>query len=352
MKDKILVIEDNTDVRENISEILELSGYEVIAAENGKKGVEAALSSPPDLILCDIMMPELDGFGVLRILSKNPAVSDIPFIFLTAKAEKQDFRRGMGLGADDYITKPFDDVQLLDTLEMRLEKSKRLRVSFDGSKDGVNQFMREAKAQSEMLQLTEDRESRIFRPRDVIYKEGQMARWIYFVSSGRVKVFQTNDYGKEFITHLYGPGQFFGYLPILQEEAYTDSCSAVEESELMLIPREDFVNLLHSSRDISTRLIKILAGQVSENEQLLIQLAYGSVREKVAATLVSLHDQYKDSEGKARLSLLREDLASMAGIAKETVIRTLSDFKDEGLVKIIDHEILIEDVEPLKNLPY
>ena len=123
--DKILIIEDNNDVRENLAEILELSGYDVSAAENGKVGVEAALGDVPDLILCDIMMPELDGFGVLRILSKNPKVASVPFIFLTAKAEKEDFRRGMGLGADDYITKPFDDVELLDTIEMRLKKRSR-----------------------------------------------------------------------------------------------------------------------------------------------------------------------------------------------------------------------------------
>ncbi|MCB0644427.1 MAG: response regulator, partial [Phaeodactylibacter sp.] len=95
---KILVIEDNEDVRENLEEILELSNYEVYLAENGKKGVELALTHQPDLILCDVMMPELDGYGVLHILGKKPATSDIPFIFLTAKAEKSDFRKGMNLG--------------------------------------------------------------------------------------------------------------------------------------------------------------------------------------------------------------------------------------------------------------
>jgi len=350
--EKILIIEDNTDVRENLAEILELSGYDVNTAENGKVGVEAAMQSEPDLILCDIMMPELDGFGVLRILSKNPKVANIPFIFLTAKAEKEDFRRGMGLGADDYITKPFDDVELLDTIEMRLKKSKKLRTSFDGSVESVNQFFREAKAQSEMLNLTENREARQYRGRDEIYHEGQNARWLFFVSSGRIKTYQTNDYGKEFITHLYGAGDFFGYLPLLQDEAYADSAAAVEDSELMLIPREDFVNLLHSSRDIASTLIKILAGQVVENEHLLLQLAYGSVRDKVAATLATLYHKYKNEDGKAKLSLLREDLASMAGIAKETIIRTLSDFREEGLIEIIDHEIIVHDVEKLENLPY
>ena len=114
---KILVIEDNFEVRENLCEILELTGYEVYSAPNGKIGVQMAISKEPDLIICDVMMPELDGFGVLKILNRNTHTNDIPFIFLTAKAEKSDFRKGMGLGADDYITKPFDDTELLEAVE-------------------------------------------------------------------------------------------------------------------------------------------------------------------------------------------------------------------------------------------
>src|SRR5215207_1668870 len=98
---KILIIEDNPDVRENLAEILILSGYDAFTSENGLAGVEKAQSEQPDLILCDIMMPELDGFGVLHILSRQAKTADIPFIFLTAKAEKDDFRRGMASGADD-----------------------------------------------------------------------------------------------------------------------------------------------------------------------------------------------------------------------------------------------------------
>src|SRR6187551_1349164 len=124
MKSKILIVEDNHDVRENLSEILNLSGYQSITANNGKQGVELALSEIPDLILCDIMMPELDGYGVLRILSKNPLTEHIPFIFLSAKTELMDIRKGMTMGADDYITKPFDDVELLDTVEARLSRKK------------------------------------------------------------------------------------------------------------------------------------------------------------------------------------------------------------------------------------
>ncbi|HMV89994.1 MAG TPA: response regulator, partial [Cyclobacteriaceae bacterium] len=110
---KILLIEDNPEIRENTGEILSLAGYEVSTAENGKTGVDLAQKIKPDLIICDIMMPELDGYGVLHILSKNDETSAIPFIFLTAKTEKTDVRKGMTLGADDYLTKPFDDTDLL-----------------------------------------------------------------------------------------------------------------------------------------------------------------------------------------------------------------------------------------------
>ena len=107
---KILLIEDNKDVRENTAEILRLAPYEVVTAKNGKEGVELAQSEKPDLIICDIMMPVLDGHGVLHLLSKNEETSGIPFIFLTAKAERSDFRKGMEMGADDYLTKPFEVV--------------------------------------------------------------------------------------------------------------------------------------------------------------------------------------------------------------------------------------------------
>src|SRR4051812_6136627 len=114
MNKHILLIEDNKEMRENTCEILELSNYKVTTAENGKIGVEKAQAEKPDLIICDVMMPVLDGYGVLHMLSKNRETANIPFIFLSAKAERSDFRKGMEMGADDYVTKPFDDIELLN----------------------------------------------------------------------------------------------------------------------------------------------------------------------------------------------------------------------------------------------
>ncbi|MFP4368923.1 MAG: response regulator, partial [Candidatus Kapaibacterium sp.] len=120
----VLVIEDEKNVLENISEILEIENYKVLKAENGRSGIEAAKAYKPDIIICDIMMPELSGYDVLLQLRKDPETFYIPFIFLSAKAEKQDQRAGMNLGADDYLTKPYKNKELLEAVETRLIKEK------------------------------------------------------------------------------------------------------------------------------------------------------------------------------------------------------------------------------------
>src|SRR5450631_1817216 len=145
MASTILVIDDNKDIRENTAEILELAGYTTMVAENGKKGVEIATSEKPSIIVCDIMMPELDGYGVLHLLRKNPETEHIPFIFLTAKTERTDFRKGMEMGADDYITKPFEDIELLNAVEIRIKKSAILSQTYDSSFRGLNQFLTDVK---------------------------------------------------------------------------------------------------------------------------------------------------------------------------------------------------------------
>ncbi len=348
---KILVIEDNLEVRENIVEILELSGYEVVAVPDGKQGVEMAMQEKPDLILCDVMMPELDGFGVLRILGKNKETRDIPFIFLTAKTEQADFRKGMGLGADDYITKPFDDVELLDAIEIRLTKKEQLAKTFDGSGRGLSNFFDQARADEALRKLSEDREERFMAKRSMIFEEGRHANWLYFLASGKVKCYKTNDYGKELITHIYKEGDFFGFLPLIQDHPYEESAMVIEDAVLHLIPKEDFNMLLYHNRGFSLQFIKMLANEVSAVEEDLLKLAYDSVRLKVSKTLLALFDKY-DQNGTARISILREDLASMSGTAKETVIRTLTDFKEEKLIEIKGNEIIISDRNNLEKLRF
>lgn len=212
---KILVIEDNEDIRENLCEILELAGYATYAAENGKIGVEIAEKEHPDLIICDIMMPVLDGFGVLKILSNKATTANIPFVFLTAKTEKGDFRQGMSLGADDYITKPFESKELLEVIELRLKKHERIQKSFTEEAPDLHVFVNEVKAAEALYNLAIDRESRVFKKKDSIYLENTVPRQVYFLNKGKVKIFKTNEDGKELVINIIGEGEFFGHLSLL-----------------------------------------------------------------------------------------------------------------------------------------
>lgn len=290
---KILLIEDNLEVRENTAEILELSGYNVVTAENGKVGVRLAKQEIPDLIICDIMMPELDGYGVLRILNQNPETAPIPFIFLTAKAEKSDFRKGMNLGADDYLTKPFEDVELMEVIEMRLKKSEQLNKTFENNEQGLRTFINEARGLQELEALSNDRETRHYRKKDFIFHEEGYPKQVYFITKGKIKICKTNDDGREFIVSLHGEGDFIGYLAMLQNTTYVESAIALEDTEVSIIPKDDFFTLLHNNRDVANRFIKLLASNVIENEQRLLELAYNSVRKRVADALLRLQERYK-----------------------------------------------------------
>jgi len=348
---KILIIEDNPDIRENTAEILELGNYKALTAENGKIGVEIAQREKPDLIICDIMMPVLDGYGVLHLLSKSEETANIPFIFLTAKAERSDLRKGMEMGADDYITKPFDDSELLNAVESRLKKAEMLKKNFAKSLDGLNAFFEEARGLETLQKLSEEREVRQYRKKDYIYSEGGYPRGIFFISKGKVKTFKVNELSKELITGLYKEGDFFGYVALLEESTYTDTAMAMDNCEICTIPKDDFFALIYKSPDVSRKFIKLLSDNLAEREEQLLKLAYNSVRKRVAEALVALHDKYKKGDGSDyNVEISREDLASIVGTAPESAIRTLSDFKDENLVEIKGRTITLLSYEKLDKM--
>jgi CRP-like cAMP-binding protein/ActR/RegA family two-component response regulator len=344
----ILVIEDNAEVRENTAEILRLANYSVQTAINGKEGIELAQRSNPDLIICDIMMPVLDGYGVLYMLSKNESTSTIPFIFLTAKVERSDMRKGMEMGADDYLTKPFDDVELLNAIEIRLKKRALLNRDISRNTDGYFGFIEDVKGIDVLKMLSEERERRYFKKKEEVYKEGGFPKGVYFVGKGKIKIYQTNESGKELILDLHKEGDFFGYVSLIQNGKYTSSASALEDSEVYLIPKEDFFALLYKHVDVSRKFIEMLSNNIRENEQHLINIAYHSVRKRVAEALIKLSNTYKkEDEGVFSMNVSREDLASLAGTATETVIRTLSDFKEEKLIETAAGTIKILNYEKL-----
>lgn len=348
---KIVIIEDNPDIRDNTAELLELSGYKVITAENGRIGVTKVREELPDLILCDIMMPELDGFGVLHLLAKDEQTSGIPFVFLTAKTEKADWRKGMMLGADDYLTKPFDEHELLTIIEIRLGKSKRLREESQAEGMGFGSFLETAQLFSGQEINPSLGSTKSFSKKVTLFKEGQLPAAVYYINKGVIKTYKTNEFGKELITNVNGVGDFVGVVALLEDEPYQESAEVLEDVELVIIPANQFQQLLFNNREVSRQFIRILSGNVLDREQKLIRLAYNSVRKRVAEALLTLHEKYNLSdEIKKSFSISRDDLASMIGTATESAIRTLSDFKEEGIVSIEKNKVSILSVEKLKRM--
>lgn len=347
----ILLIEDNQDMRENTAEILELADYHVITAKNGKAGIEEVKKQIPELIICDIMMPELDGYGVLHVLNKKPETASIPFIFLSAKAERGDVRKGMTQGADDYLTKPFDDTELLDAVESRLKKSEILKTRFQNNAEGLEKFFNEVRSLEALKELAEDRDIRAYKKRNLIYSEGQYPVQSFFIRTGKVKTYKINEDGKELILGLHGEGEFIGYLALLENSPYRESAMALEDTEISIIPKQDFLSLIFNNRDVSHRFIKMLSNDIVEKETQLLELAYSSVRQRVAGALLTLHKNYHNQEQNGIiLSLSREDLAKIVGTAKETLIRTLADFKEEKLIEMRGNNLNILDAKRLSRI--
>jgi CheY-like chemotaxis protein/CRP-like cAMP-binding protein len=348
---QLLVIEDNTEVRENIAEILELAGYFVHTAANGKQGIEQVKANKPDLIICDIMMPVMDGYEVLHLLSKNAATATIPFIFLTAKAERNELRKGMEMGADDYITKPFDKIELLNAIESRLKKVSAIRKEYETNLDGLTDFIGDVVGKDAMRTFLDGKKNETFSKKESIYKEGGVPRGIYYIQSGKVKIFRTHERGKELITALLKDGDFFGYTALLEGKDYTEMAQAMEDSVIAFIPKDEFFKLVYNNKEIAKKFLYLLTKNVTEQQAQLLDLAYSSVRKRVADSLLLLQERYKkENQQQLILTISREDLANIVGTASETLIRTLSDFKDEKLIEIQTGKIKVINEKKLKEM--
>lgn len=348
----ILLIEDNPDIRDNAAEILELSNYKVLVAENGKVGLEMALQHVPDLILCDIMMPVLDGYGVLHALQKNEHTRNTPFIFLTAKTERMDYRKSMEMGADDFITKPFTGTELLSAVDGRLKKITAIKEEISSGIEQLNDLVSSLSGEEELNNLKEGRNVNRYKKKQLVYTEGNHPSRLYYVLKGKVKTFKRNDDGKELVMELYGPGDFLGYVALLESSPYKDTAEAMEETELAIIPREEFDSLLNRNVEVARKFIQLLARNVSEKENQLLGLAYNSLRKKVADALLMLRRKYtaENRDGNFIIEINREVLATIAGTATESLIRTLSDFRHERLIEINEGMITIMNPRKLEDM--
>ncbi|WP_343305610.1 response regulator [Chitinophaga niabensis] len=346
---KILIIEDNVEIRENIAEILELASYTVLTAENGKEGMETAIAHLPDLIICDIMMPVLDGYGVLHMLQKNEQLWNTPFIFLSAKAETAEIRKGMEMGGDDYITKPFNTTDLLNAVASRLKKARQISKVTSLTLYGLNTLIHAATNKEIQESMKENSETQRYKKKQEVYIEGHRPCCLYYIMKGKVRTYKRNEEGKELVIGLYNEGDFLGYTALLEQRAYSENADVLEDAELVIIPREDFEALLFNNLGILHKFIQLLSRNVTEKEDQLLGIAYNSLRKKVSIALLSLYKKYNPSESENySIDMSRDSLAALTGVAKESLIRTLGDFRDEKIINIKEGRIYITDRKKLE----
>ena len=325
MRKKILIIEDDMIVRENTAEILQLANYEVLTAENGRIGLEKAKVFSPDLMICDILMPELDGYGVMQIAMRNRELQKIPIIFMSAKTKHEDIRKGMDLGASDYITKPFEESELLSAVASRL---KRREIMEGGEESAVVEQRKWRLEDIEKAFSNKDRYE--YKPGATVYCEGNIGNHIFYVVKGEVKTFKVNEDGKELITEIFKEKSFFGFTSFLNHRPYTENAEAILPTEIIKLEKNELLNLIKTNPQLALNFMDLLSADLDNIKEHLMHIAYDSVRKKTADALLQL---IPEGSRENLIHISRSDLASRIGIAKETLTRTLTDFKDENLIR-------------------
>jgi len=346
----ILIIEDDAALRENTAELLELSNYNVITAPNGKIGIDLALSDMPDIVVCDIMMPEVDGYGVLEALSKDPKTTQIPFIFLSARTEHKEIRKGMDMGADDYLTKPFEEEELISAIESRLAKAEILsnRMDDGSKKNSIPEPEGALRNLNELKNFFDDEgDVSQYKPGEVIYKEGAHSNYVYLITKGVIKTHKMDESGKELITALYKADDFLGFTSFVENIPYQESATALELVELCSVSKKELKDILEKSNTVSLELMNLLTDNLVEIKEQLLQMAYSSVKKKTAQTILQFAQILRKDPGEG-IKISRYDLASVAGIATESLIRTLSGFKKDKLIAIEGRNIRILNLDGLQ----
>jgi CRP-like cAMP-binding protein len=329
---KILLIVNDPEIRASSCEILELASYQVLQASDGKNGVEQAIAEHPDIIVTELEMPGLDGFGVLHLLQNKPWFANALFIVLCGVLDKKELRKAMEMGADDVIVKPFEGAELLSCIETRIRKQ-LLRQQLHPSADSLKPSLQ---TESELLSyLIQDRNIDRYNKKQIVIKEGDRPTKVYYVLCGKARSFKTHPDGKDLVIDLYGPGDYIGFPDLLNGANYSETVETLDYTELAIIPRKDFEEVIQSSTIASKKFIEKLIQRSCQLQNRLLWLAYHSLRQKVAAAILQLKEKYSCTpNGYFEINLNRAAFASIAGTATESSIRTLGEFKAEHLIEL------------------
>jgi CRP-like cAMP-binding protein len=357
----VLVIESNSGIRERIAEVLQSALYTVVCANSTAAALHVALNEKPEVILCSLNSTNstsptnstassssahlahtlpVDAFAVLQAVRTNTQLISTSVMFFASTLDDNARRHAMNSGADDVLTFPCSDAELLEAVSARVRRAR----------DMVSAAQREDVHEIDATTLRRIGRTRTYKKNDVIYTDNSAAHAIYYVVHGKVKTYRTHELGKDFITGLYADGQFVGYSAALSNTPHTDVARALDESEIIEVPRSEFLTVVLHSAVMSQRFLQVLADELNSKDESLVRLAYNSVRKRVADALVALEQHYHDSAESFRMAISRENLANLAGTATETTIRTLHDFKEEKLIEIHGSTIQILNLEKLRSM--
>ena len=352
MSATVLVVEDESAIQELIAYNLRNAGYTAVCTNSAEQAAAMVNEVLPDLVLLDWMLPGKSGIELARSLRRDPRTKPIPVIMLTARVDERDKVIGLETGADDYVTKPFEEIELLNAVEVRLKKREILSQKYATGASGITQFMKDVNDSGLIQKLTNQYDVTPYNKKQFLYQEGRRPRFLYYVVKGKVKGFRTHEDGKEYITDLFSEGNFIGYSPIIEDKHYEDSAIILEDADILQLPREDFQKMIYNDISVATKFIRLITQNVKEKEERLLSLAYSSLRKRIAKALVDIHNKFNAGGPSKRIEISREDIAQYVGTATESLIRTLSDFKSEKLIEIKEGKIIVAQPDQLSNLLY
>jgi CRP-like cAMP-binding protein len=353
MKKNILIIEEAPLLRKRTAELLKLAGYNAVCASSGREGLQLIAQQAYELILCSMKMQDLDGYGVLRAYNNMPALHGSAFVFMAGRSTPEEIRKGMNLGADDYLMKPFSGDSLLSLVGAQLKKKEQRKIYQASQCAEALAVLKPQSLEQNMETLTSGKTTKKLRKKDILYTEGDTPNFLYFIISGKVKLCNSNKFGKEYINAIYKTGEFLGYNSLLGSTNHFETAEAIEESEVRLIPKQDFFELLAGNNEVALQFAKLLARNICESNDKMLKLAYDSARKRVGEAIIFISTKFQNESNVDELfSGQRENISSLSGISPESVSRHVSNFKDEGLIESHHGGIRIVNRSKLEMIRY
>ena len=330
---------------------LEQAQYSVATASNIKGFFKKSRLQPPHLVLWDLAEPAISSKDIIGILDSNSFLKQVPFIFLSRKDLCDQL---MGTTSAMFATStngPLTSTAFINIIKETLTQFDISKVNDPAMATSYQEKEGECFTHISVADFAKHRNIEHYKKKQVIYTEGNHPVKLFYIEKGKVKIIKTNDDGKELTVGLYSEGDFVGYTALMEGTNYKDTAQAIEESEVAVIPKEEFEELIQTNGQAAQVFIRLLAQNFSEKEEQLIGLAYNSLRKRVADALITIQHKFcKASQAPFSMHVSREDLANIAGTATESLIRTLSDFKNEKLIKIKDGNIIIPDPGKLQRI--